>query len=189
MADSIAKSQHAVNVPAQFPFWPWPNRLRSVAKRSRTHAQRKDLASLSLCSGVNSQPYWRQLRRVLTPKRRTGHRRIQGWPHDRSLLDRRRKGLGYASGRVCPLDRKVRGAFPTCRGHPPAQRRHLAVRLVPSSAKRFLIKTATSSAAVFFHYRCPCSCTPCHRLADCWLFFSAPSFLKMITRSSFTSKV
>ena len=33
---------------------PWPNRLRPMAKRSRVHEQMKVLASLLMCSYVNS---------------------------------------------------------------------------------------------------------------------------------------
>ena len=90
-----------------------------MAKPASLHGQRKVLASLLPCSCVNSCQYWRQLRIALTPTRRTGHRRNllghrknQGWPQDRPLLDRRREGLAYASERVCPLERQVRGAFP-----------------------------------------------------------------------------
>ena len=149
--ESVACLNIVLSIHAQFPFRPWPNRLHSVAKRSRIHAQRRVLASLQQRSGVNSRLFWRQPRRVLTPTRRAGHRRnllghrrnllghrrIQGWPHDRSLLDRRRKESRHASERFCPLERKVRGAFPSCRGPPPAQRRPVAVwARIPSPTLR-----------------------------------------------------
>ena len=44
--ESVARLNAALSIHAQFPFRPWPNRLHSVAKRSRVHAQRKVLASL-----------------------------------------------------------------------------------------------------------------------------------------------
>ena len=74
-------------------FAQWPNWLRSMAKRSRAHAQRKVLASLLHCFGVNSQPSWRQLNRVLTPTRRAVHRRKRGWPQAESAWPQEDSGL------------------------------------------------------------------------------------------------
>ena len=74
-------------------FSQWPNWLRSMAKRSRAHAQRKVLASLLHCFGVNSQQSWRQLNRVLTPTRRAVHRRKRGWPQAESAWPQEDSGL------------------------------------------------------------------------------------------------